>query len=184
MRSSARPRPRLSGWTDVGRRETLGHASTPHGGPATVGLVIGVSPWRSSALAAFLAAVLTLAVLAVPARGQESEAPQDPPAPSGCDVGPVTNFLAADATQAGVISLIFFGAQGTPVEFFECVDDALTPLGTLAGAPDVGTELRDATTWDCARPSRSDRETDPWDAGSSVIFSLSPPAGRGSGRGI
>ena len=63
-------------------------------------------------------------------------APQDPPAASGCDVGPITNFLAADATQAGVISLIFFGAQGTPVEFFECVDDTLTPLGTLGGAPD------------------------------------------------
>ncbi len=121
--------------------------------------MIGVSPWRSSALAAFIVAVLALALsmLASPALGQEPEvvAPPDPPAVSGCDVGPVTNFLAADATQAGVISLIFFGAQGTPVEFFECVDDTLTPLGTLSGPVDEGTELQDATTWDCARLSRS-----------------------------
>ena len=108
----------------------------------------GVSPWRCFALAALL-----VALLAAPARAQ---APALPPLPaSGCDVGPITNFLAADATQAGVINLIFFGAQGASVEFFECVDDRLRPLGTLAGAPDQGTELLEATTWDCARASRS-----------------------------
>lgn len=108
----------------------------------------GVSPWRCFALAALLAAVLT-----TPARGQ---APALPPLPAtGCDAGPITNFLAADATQPGVINLIFFGAQGTSVEFFECVDDKLRPLGTLAGPPDQGTELLEATTWDCARASRS-----------------------------
>jgi lysophospholipase L1-like esterase len=74
---------------------------------------------------------------------------------TGCDVGPITNFLAADATQPGVINLIFFGAQGASVEFFECVDDTLRPLGTLAGPPEEGTRLLEATTWDCARASRS-----------------------------
>ena len=107
-----------------------------------------MSRWRCFALAALLAALL-----ATPARAQ---APALPPLPTtGCDVGPVTNFLAADATQAGVINLIFFGAQGTIVEFFECVDDTLRPLGALAGPPDQGTELLEATTWDCARASRS-----------------------------
>lgn len=107
-----------------------------------------LSPWRSCALAALL-----LALLCPPARAQ---APALPPLPaSGCDVGPVTNFLAADATQPGVIDLIFFGAQGAGVEFFECVDDRLRPLGTIAGPPDGGTELLEATTWDCARASRS-----------------------------
>ena len=105
-----------------------------------------LSPWRSLALAALL-----LAVLCAPARAQ---APAPLPA-TGCAVGPITNFLAADATQPGVINLIFFGAQGSRVEFFECVDDTLHPLGTLAGPPEQGTRLFEATTWDCARVSRS-----------------------------
>jgi hypothetical protein len=111
------------------------------------------SPWRSFALAALL-----LTVLCAPARAQAEApaAPALPPLPAtGCDVGPVTNFLAADATKPGVINLIFFGAQGASVEFFECVDATLRPLGTLAGPPDQGTELLEATTWDCARASRS-----------------------------
>jgi lysophospholipase L1-like esterase len=107
------------------------------------------SPWRSCALAALLAALCV-----VPARAQ---APALPPLPAtGCDVGPMTNFLAADVTKPGVIDLIFFGAQGASVEFFECVENTLRPLGTLPpGPPDLGTQLLEATTWDCARPSRS-----------------------------
>lgn len=108
----------------------------------------GVSPWRCFALAALLAVLL-----ATPARAQAPALP--PPPATGCDVGPITNFLAADATQAGVINLVFFGAQGTTVEFFECVDGRLRPLGALAAPPDRGTELLEATTWDCARASRS-----------------------------
>ncbi|HEV2059891.1 MAG TPA: GDSL-type esterase/lipase family protein, partial [Solirubrobacteraceae bacterium] len=85
-----------------------------------------------------------------------AQAPALPPAPArGCHVGPITNFLAADATRPGVIDLIFFGAQGSRVEFFECVDDALRPLGAIAGPPDAAAKLLEATTWDCARPSRS-----------------------------
>jgi lysophospholipase L1-like esterase len=119
---------------------------------ATIARVTRPSPWRSFALAALL-----LVVLCAPARA-EAEAPAAPAPPAlpttGCDVGPVTNFLAADATQPGVINLIFFGAQGASVEFFECVDDALRPLGTLASTAD-STELLEATQWDCDRASRS-----------------------------
>lgn len=107
-----------------------------------------LSPWRPWALAALL-----FAVLCAPARAQ---APALPPVPAtGCDVGPITNFLAADVTRTGVIDLIFFGAQGTSVEFFECADGALRPLATIAGLPGQATELLEATTWDCARASRS-----------------------------
>jgi hypothetical protein len=110
--------------------------------------VTGVSPWRCLALAA-----LVVALLATPARAQAQGLPPLPA--TGCNVGPITNFLAADATRPGVINLIFFGAQGTSVEFFECVEGKLRPLGTLAGPADQGTELLEATTWDCARASRS-----------------------------
>jgi hypothetical protein len=112
----------------------------------------GALPWRYFALAALLAALLAMAGLATP-QAARSQVPTVPPA--GCEVGPITNFLAADATQPGIINLIFFGAQGTSVEFFECVDNTLKPLGTLAGPPDAGTELAEATTWDCDRASRS-----------------------------
>ncbi|MEA2218662.1 MAG: uncharacterized protein QOJ35_1288 [Solirubrobacteraceae bacterium] len=104
----------------------------------------GTSRGRCLAVAAALAVVL-----AAPA-----SAPAAAPPASGCDVGPLTNFLAADATHEGVISLVFFGAGGGRVEFFECVDRALRPLGTIADAPDAGVTLPDATTWDCARPTR------------------------------
>jgi lysophospholipase L1-like esterase len=125
---------------------------------ATIAGVTRASPWRSLALAALLAVLC-----AVPALGQDQEpAPPPPPPPpppalptTGCTVGPITNFLAADATKPGVIDLIFFGAQGTSVEFFECVDNTLRPLGRLAAPPGQGTRLLEATTWDCARPARS-----------------------------
>jgi hypothetical protein len=112
----------------------------------------GALPWRYFALAALLAVLLATAGLTAPPAARSQVPTQPPP---GCDVGPITNFLAADATQPGIISLIFFGAQGASVEFFECVDNALKPLGTLACAPEVGTELAEATTCDCDRASRS-----------------------------
>ncbi len=120
---------------------------------ATIAGVARPSPWRFLALTALL-----LAALCTPAYG-EAEAPAAPLAPplpaTGCDVGPVTNFLAADATQPGIINLVFFGAQGASVEFFECVDDALRRLGTLAGPAEEGTQLLEATQWECGRASRS-----------------------------
>ena len=109
-------------------------------------MVISV-PARCCALAVLLAMLL-----AAPSAAHAAA-----PAASGCDVGPITNFLAADATQPGVISLVFFGARGAPVEFFECVDGRLVRLGALASSPDEGGTLRDATTWDCERPSRDFR---------------------------
>ena len=120
---------------------------------ATIAPVARPSPWRFLALTAVLLAVLCTPAFA---EAEAPAAPAPPPLPTtGCDVGPVTNFLAADATQPGLINLIFFGAQGASVEFFECVDEALRPLGTLAGPPEEGTQLLEATQWDCARASRS-----------------------------
>jgi hypothetical protein len=78
---------------------------------------------------------------------------------AGCDVGPITNFLAADATQPGVISLVFFGAGGARVEFFECVEGHLLRLGALESSPDEGGTLHDAAAWNCDRPSRDFRAT-------------------------
>jgi hypothetical protein len=63
------------------------------------------------------------------------------------------HFFAADTTQAGVISLFFFGAQGAPVRFFERVGDTFVPLGTASSAGDP-TAMRDAVTWRCDRRVR------------------------------
>ncbi|MBA3748190.1 MAG: hypothetical protein H0W96_11975, partial [Solirubrobacterales bacterium] len=98
-----------------------------------------------------LAVLVALLTVAAPARATAT------PARDGCNVGPTTNFLAADATQPGVISLVFFGARGARVEFWECVDGHLLGLGALPSSPDEGGTLRDATTWDCDRPSRDFR---------------------------
>lgn len=63
------------------------------------------------------------------------------------------HFFAADTTQAGVISLFFFGAQGAPVHFYEHVGDTLVALGTLSSATDP-TEMKDAVNWRCDRRVR------------------------------
>ena len=60
------------------------------------------------------------------------------------------HFFAADATQAGVISLHFFGARGVPVTFFERIGGRLVQLGTRTSASDE-TIMRDAVTWRCDR---------------------------------
>ena len=60
------------------------------------------------------------------------------------------HFFAADATQAGVISLHFFGAAGAPVTFYERVGARLVRLGRQTSATDE-TILRDAVTWRCDR---------------------------------
>jgi lysophospholipase L1-like esterase len=66
----------------------------------------------------------------------------------------VTNFLAADATRPGVISLYFFGAQGAPVTYFECVRGRAQRLGSKTTPDGSPTLLRDATTWSCDRLTR------------------------------
>lgn len=66
----------------------------------------------------------------------------------------MTNFLAADASHAGTITLYFFHAGGAPVTYFECAGGRARRLGTLATAAGAPTILRDATTWSCDRLTR------------------------------
>ncbi|HVF77730.1 MAG TPA: hypothetical protein VNA28_05490 [Solirubrobacteraceae bacterium] len=66
---------------------------------------------------------------------------------------PATAF-AADSTQIGVISLLFFGAQGGEVQYYERVSDRLKALGRARAAPGAVTTLKDATTWSCDRLER------------------------------
>ncbi|MBW3653597.1 MAG: DUF459 domain-containing protein [Actinobacteria bacterium] len=86
------------------------------------------------------AAAVVLAIAGAQAGAQASD-PQPPVE---------VHFFAADATQAGVISLHFFGAPGAPVTFYERVDDRLVKLGTRTSAADE-TVMRDAVTWRCDR---------------------------------
>ena len=65
-----------------------------------------------------------------------------------------TTAFAADSTQLGVISLLFWGAQGADVRYFERVGDKLEPLGTARSATGAATILKDATTWSCDRLRR------------------------------
>ena len=60
------------------------------------------------------------------------------------------HFFAADATQAGVISLHFFGAFGAPVTFYERIGGKLVKLGARTSTSDE-TIMRDAVTWRCDR---------------------------------
>lgn len=75
-------------------------------------------------------------------------------APAGAQTAPPPpveeHFFAADATQAGVISLHFFGAFGAPVTFHERIGDTSVRLGTQT-SPGDETILRDAVTWRCDR---------------------------------
>jgi hypothetical protein len=66
---------------------------------------------------------------------------------------PSTAF-AADSTQLGVISLLFWGAQSAEVRYFERVGDKLEPLGRASAAAGAATILKDATTWSCDRLRR------------------------------
>ena len=82
---------------------------------------------------------------AVVARGDAQAADPAPPVE--------VHFFAADTSQAGVISLFFFGALGAPVTFFERVGDRLLRLGTRTSATDP-TGLKDAVNWRCDRRVR------------------------------
>ncbi len=84
-----------------------------------------------------LACAVAALVLAAPASAQE----------------PTTAF-AADASRLGVISLVFWGAQGAEVQYFERVGDKLEPLGRAKSAAGAVTTLKDATTWSCDRLER------------------------------
>lgn len=88
------------------------------------------------------AAVAAIALLLLPAA-----APSQASAPAPT----VVHFFAADTTQTGVISLVFFGAEGAPVTYAERVGDRLEPLGVRTAAPGEPTTMREATTWRCDR---------------------------------
>lgn len=87
-----------------------------------------------------------LAALLAPA----GEAIAQTPAPARAPAAKV-HFFAADTTEAGVISLHFFGAEGARVVFYERVGDRLHRLGARTAAPGGPTVLRDAVSWRCGR---------------------------------
>lgn len=66
---------------------------------------------------------------------------------------PPTAF-AADATRVGVISLLFWGAQGAEVQYFERVGDRRERLGRARSAAGAVTLLKDARPWSCVRLTR------------------------------
>lgn len=66
---------------------------------------------------------------------------------------PPTAF-AADSTQPGVISLLFWGARGAEVQYFERVGGRRERLGRARAAAGAVTTLKDATTWSCSRLER------------------------------
>jgi hypothetical protein len=96
--------------------------------------VIALLP-RSCVLLAVLAVLLCAAV-----------ARAEAPAPA-----PEVHFFAADTSEAGVISLFFFGAEGAPVVYYERVGSRLQRLGTRTSPAGTPTKLENAVTWRCAR---------------------------------
>lgn len=72
------------------------------------------------------------------------------PAAATGQAPPATAF-AADASQPGVVGMIFWGAQGVPVRFYERVAGRLEPLGSARSAAGAPTTLAEATTWSCDR---------------------------------
>jgi len=80
-----------------------------------------------------------------------------PPAPpiDPCATPADSNCLVADATQPGIIGLVFYNAQNSRVVFFECVGDRLKRLGAeRSGSASTATRLPAATTWSCDRLTR------------------------------
>jgi lysophospholipase L1-like esterase len=92
-------------------------------------------------LARCWAAVAAVAVLLGPAVARA-----DALAPA-----PELHFFAADTTEAGVVSLFFFGAEGAPVVYYERIGSRLERLGTRTSAAGTPTKLENAVTWRCAR---------------------------------
>lgn len=74
-------------------------------------------------------------------------------APAAAAQEPATAF-AADASKVGVISLLFWGAAGAEVQYFERVGDRVERLGRARAAAGAVTTLKDATTWSCVRLER------------------------------
>ena len=87
------------------------------------------------------------------------------------------HFFAADATQAGVIGLHFFGAPGAPVTFNERVGDELVTLGTRTSESDE-TILPDAVVWRCDRLVRRFTASAPLASGKLAVgeYSVRTPS--------
>ena len=95
--------------------------------------------------------IATLALLLAGAARADAAAPSANP----CAPGEVTNFLGADATHPGVISLYFFHAEGAPVTYYECVRGDAQRLGaatTEVGRAD-GPDRRDDLVLRSPRPA-------------------------------
>lgn len=108
---------------------------------------------------AALAALLALAGISFVAVAQAQE--------------PEVHFFAADTTEAGVISLDFFGARGAPVVFYERIGDRRVRLGVRSSPPDTATTFKDAVTWRCARLFRRFEATSTLPDGTKAIGSYS-----------
>jgi hypothetical protein len=106
-------------------------------------------------LARCCAAVAAVAVVLGPAVARA-----DAPAPA-----PEVHFFAADTTESGVISLVFFGAEGAPVVYSERIGRRLQRLGTRTSAAGTPTKLENAVTWRCARLVRRFEATSPLPGG-------------------
>jgi len=96
-------------------------------------------PRWSAAIAA--TAILLCATVA------RADAPVAHPAPAAAAAAAAEARFYAVATQAGVISLLFFGAEGTPVVYYEHIGDRLVRLGTRAVAPEAPAVMQDAVAW-------------------------------------
>src|SRR4051794_22084533 len=93
---------------------------------------------RAARLVAF--ALIALAIAA--ATCTDTARAAEPGAAGGsCDAPAASQYLAANASEAGVIRLIFFDAEGSPVEFSECVGATLRRVGIAHSAPNTMTSL-------------------------------------------
>lgn len=105
--------------------------------------------WSRASWRGFLLAASATLLLAGAARADPPPAAANP-----CQKPRVTNFLAADATRPGVISLYFFHAEGARVTYFECASGRARRLGSIRTAAGTPSILLDATTWSCDRLTR------------------------------
>jgi lysophospholipase L1-like esterase len=109
-----------------------------------------MAPTTTLAPRTLLVALLALgaAWCAVGTAGARAAATTD-----GCASPAANQYLAANASVPGVISLIFFDAEGSPVEYAECIGGELQPIGTAVSAPNTMTTL--TKSWSCKRAVRN-----------------------------
>ena len=75
-----------------------------------------------------------------------ARSPAQEPVPAPSEV-----HLFPDTREAGVVTLSFYGAAGTPVDFYERVGTQLDKLGTLTAPLGFATVMTHAVTWRCDR---------------------------------